>query len=83
MFYLQAVSLDGAGFGAILTYIPAICLLLLAVSTGQVLMVHLFSWQPPPPPLVSSILPLPVSPSQVTGNHLLLSTAQSQVLAFY
>lgn len=46
VFYLPAVSLDWAGVGAILTYIPAIRLLLLDVSLGHVLMGHLFSWQP-------------------------------------
>ena len=57
LFYLHTVSLDRAGFGAILTYTPVLCPWLLAVSPGQVLMVHLLSWQLPPP-LVSDLLSL-------------------------
>ena len=70
VFYLQAVSLDWAGFRTILTYIPAICPLLLAVSPGHVFMALLLSWQPPPL-LVSFLLSLfflPATSSWVTEN---------------
>lgn len=67
-----------------MTYIPAMCLSLLAFSPGHELMVHLLSWQPPPllcvlsPPLVS-----PETPRFILKSCLSLSMAQSQALAFY
>lgn len=68
VFYLQAISLDWEGCGAVLIYIPAVCPLLLALSPGHVLMVHHpLRWLPPHfLSSLLSLLSLPAKPSQET-----------------
>lgn len=65
-----------------MTYIPAMCLSLLAFSPGHELMVHLLLWRPSPLSMSLLLPPLvfPQTPPWIK-SHLALPIAQA--LAFY